>query len=382
MLKVTHSRLVLMLAWTMLAAGCFDLGKAGQPVVPVAASPGSTFPMSRRIQPPSPTPSAPSQLRPTEAPVFVPWPTPTPRTLLGVVSTLAGPNPEEGQPFNFPNALTVDPDGYVYVSDTYTFQARTVRIMRVAPDGTVSILAGFHPGYTDADWMEAEFSYTTGVALDSARNVYVADQGNNCVRKITPLGEVSTLAGGISGWVDGKGAVACFKAPTGVAVDCLDNVYVADQGNHCIRKISPDGEVTTLAGGEQGYADGIGASAKFNSPYGIAVDASGMLYVTDQYNDCIRKIAQDGRVTTLAGGALQGSGDGVGPEAQFYRPYGIAVDPFGVVFVADGGKLRRITQGGAVTTLSYDSLGTLIGVAVDARGLVYTVGGKRVQFIE
>ena len=197
------------------------------------------------------------------------------------------------------------------------------------------------------------------MAVDAAGNVYVADTGNDTIRKITPAGVVTTLAGtaGQAGSADGTGTAARFNEPDGVAVDAAGNVYVADTNNDTIRKITPAGVVTTLAGtaGQAGSADGTGAAAQFNAPEGVAVDGAGNVYVADTGNDTIRKITPAGVVTTLAGTAGQvGSADGTGSAARFNDPDGVAVDGAGNVYVADtiNDTIREITPAGVVTTLA------------------------------
>ncbi len=195
--------------------------------------------------------------------------------------------------------------------------------------------------------------HPTGVAVDGAGNVYVADRYNHRIRKITASGVVSTLAGSASGYTDGTGTSAKFKNPTGVAVDGAGNVYVADYNNHGIRKITTSGVVSTLAGITYGYTDGTGTSAKFKNPYGVAVDGAGNVYVADRDNHRIRKITTSGVVSTLAGSS-QGYTDGTGTSAQFAYPFGVAVDGTGNVYVADESnhRIRKITlsAGSAETT--------------------------------
>ena len=192
-----------------------------------------------------------------------------------------------------------------------------------------------HLGYTDGTGTSAQFNYPSGVAVDGAGNVYVADCHNHRIRKITASGVVSTLAGsGTSGYADGTGTSAQFDYPTGVAVDGAGNVYVADSDNHRIRKITASGVVSTLAGSTYGYTDGTGTSAKFYYPRGVAVDGAGNVYVADRVNHRIRKITASGVVSTLAGSA-QGYTDGTGTSAKFYYPFGVAVDGAGNVYVAD-----------------------------------------------
>ena len=175
--------------------------------------------------------------------------------------------------------------------------------------------------------------------MDAAGNVYVADYNNNRIRKVSPTGVVTTLAGTNNSYpdifADGTGAAAKFNGPSGVAVDSNGIIYVADAGNHRIRKVTSAGVVTTLAGsGSSGFLDGAPGTAKFSYPSGVAVDASGNVYVADEFNDRIRKVTPTGVVTTLAG-TSGGFADGPGATARFTSPRGVAVDAATNVFVAD-----------------------------------------------
>ena len=219
-----------------------------------------------------------------------------------------------------------------------------------SPVGTVTTFAGGVNGSTDGTGADARFNSPYGVAVDGDGNVYVADTSNHTIRKITAAGVVTTLAGtaGSFGSADGTGADARFFYPYGVAVDGDGNVYVADRANHTIRKITPAGVVTTLAGaaGSSGSADGTGAVARFNYPDGVAVDGGGNVYVADTSNHTIRKITPAGVVTTLVGAATEnGFSDGRGPLARLYAPYGVAVDGGGNVYVADYANhaIRKVT---------------------------------------
>ena len=213
-------------------------------------------------------------------------------------------------------------------------------------------LAGFagSPGSVDGTGSAARFSLPYSVAADSAGNVYVADYDNSTIRKISSGGVVTTLAGlaGNNGSADGTGSAARFYGPTGVAVDSAGNIYVADSNNQTIRKITSGGVVTTLAGlaGVAGSADGTGSAARFNEPFGVVMDGTGNIYVGDQNNHTVRKITSNGIVTTLAGLAGNpGSVDANGSAARFDHPGGVAVDSASNVYVADTGNdtIRKIT---------------------------------------
>jgi sugar lactone lactonase YvrE len=210
-------------------------------------------------------------------------------------------------------------------------------------------------GWRDGAAGQARFADPYGVAVDAGGVLYVADAGdNNRIRRVGRDGRVSTLAGSAEGFADGAGAAAQFHTPSGLALDRAGNLYVADTGNHAIRRISPQGVVTTLAGtGVAGFRDGPAAHAQFNGPIGVAVDAMGRVYVADTYNDRIRVIQTDGQVSTLAGGERPGYQDGAGSEAHFDTPTALVVDEAGVVWVADSRNdvIRRIEPGGTVSTL-------------------------------
>ena len=208
----------------------------------------------------------------------------------------------------------------------------------------------------------AEIDQPTGVATDTRGNVFVADSDNR-IRKIDSTGAVTTLAGGRAGYADGSGGptgTAQFYQPAGIAVDAAGNVYVADTGNNCIRRIDPTGNVTTLAGGMQGFADGTGGNggtAEFNAPSSVAVDGQVIVYVADFGNARVRRIDAMGNVTTLAGNGAQGYRDGTGgPDgsAEFAYPSGVAVDAQKKVYVADelNDRIRVIDTAGNVTTLA------------------------------
>jgi sugar lactone lactonase YvrE len=222
-----------------------------------------------------------------------------------------------------------------------------------------STLAGIPPGgFLDGPGSLARFSKPAATAVDASGNVYVADTGNDTIRKVTPAGVVTTFAGsvGISGSTDGTGTAAQFNQPAALAIDAAGNLYVADTWNNNVRKVTPGGVTTTLAGsGFTGSADGAGTLADFDNPQGIAVDAAGNVYVSDTSNGTIRVITPEGVVSTLAGEpGNSGSADGTGTAAQFDHPLGLAVDASGNVYVADSynGTVRKITPSGVVTTFA------------------------------
>jgi sugar lactone lactonase YvrE len=256
------------------------------------------------------------------------------KCFLSMVTTLAGSTLGSADgalaQFNTPTGVAVDAAGNVYVADQGNH-----RIRKITPAGIVTTLAGSTAGFADGTGTAAQFDSPDGVAVDTAGNVYVADLGNHRIRKITPASVVTTLAGsGAPGSADGTGAAAQFNFPAGVAVDSAGNVYVADTSNQVIRKITPAGVVTTLAGSGAGSLNGTGAAAQFNLPRGVAVDAAGNLYVADQGNHLIRKISPAGVVDVVAG-STAGIADGTGPAAQFNNPRGVAVDTAGNLYVAD-----------------------------------------------
>ncbi len=266
-------------------------------------------------------------------------------TPAGVVSTFAGSGSVgsadgtgTGASFNSPQGIAVDKaTGNVYVGDTYNNLIR-----KITPAGVVSTFAGSGAvGSTNATGTAASFYWPSGLTVDTAGNVYSADSASGMIRVITPAGVVSTLAGsGAPGSTNATGTAASFRNPNGVAVDTAGNVYVADSGNNLIRKITPGGVVSTLAGtaGVSGSADGTGTAATFSNPWGVAVDTAGNVYVADSSNNLIRKITPAGVVSTLAGAAgAAGAGYADGPalSARFYMPYGVASDTAGNLYIAD-----------------------------------------------
>jgi sugar lactone lactonase YvrE len=281
----------------------------------------------------------------------------------GATSTFVGGGPPPGSvdgpagvaTFARPGGAAIDTSGNVYVADRSTHVVR-----RIAPDGSVSTIAGMagESGTANGSGAAARFDGPGGVAVDASGNVYVADTGNHSIRKVTPAGAASTFAGqsGTSGSSDGTGSAARFNAPEQLAFDAQGNLYVTDAGNSTIRKITTTGAVTTIAGmaGVSGTADGIGPAARFERPVGVASAADGSLFVSDGTAHTIRRIAPNGAVTTVAGKAGEsGFSGGIGGDARFDAPAGLAVDSSGNVWIADSGNqtVRRLSLSGHVTTV-------------------------------
>lgn len=299
----------------------------------------------------------------------------------GVVSTWAGlagvsgsaDGTGSGARFNQPQGVAVDTNGIVYVADTGNYTIR-----KITPAGAVTTLAGAagNFGSTDATGSSARFYEPEGIAVNSAGTlIYVADTWNHTMRQVTSAGVVTTLAGsaGNYGSADGAGSSASFDQPQGLGMDGAGNLYVGDTGNQTIRKVTSVGGVSTVAGsaGNFGSTDATGSSASFWNPQGVALDSAANLYVADSFNNTIRKVTPAGAVTTLAGAAGSfGSADGTGAAARFWQPQGIAVDSAGNVYVADSanGTIRRIASGAVVTTLAGSaSAGSADGTGGNAR---------------
>lgn len=219
-------------------------------------------------------------------------------------------------------------------------------------------------GFADAFGVSARFSVPRAIAADAAGNLWVADTGNHVIRRVTPAGDVVTIAGepGVAGFADGTGSAARFRFPAGIAVDPVDGaIWISDKDNHVIRRMTPGGTVTTIAGqpGVPGSADAQGSAAKFAYPRGLVVDSTGAVYVADTQNQVIRRVTADGIAITFAGKMLvDGSSDGALLDARFRAPSDVAVDAPGALYVSDTGnhRIRKIANG-MVTTLAGSSEG-------------------------
>ncbi len=280
--------------------------------------------------------------------------------------------------FNEPTDLVINDDGSFLLTDTSNASLR-----KVTTAGVVTTFAGTSgsKGSADGTGAAARFSAPVGITRDTAGNVYVADQTNHVIRRVTPAGVVTTLAGtaGTVGSTDGTGAAARFNLPTGVAMNSADLIYVADFGSHTLRKVTSSGVVTTFAGtaGTSGSADGTGAAARFNKPSGLALDTAGNLYVADTGNSTVRKVSPAGVVTTLAGlSAIAGLKDGTGALAWFNEPEGVTADASGNLYLADTGNavIRKITPAGVVTTLTLT--GTVPVITTQPASVSVTTGSS------
>lgn len=268
--------------------------------------------------------------------------------------------------FRNPEGVAIAPDGSIIVADRANNSIR-----KLTTEGVVTTVFGDgSAGFADGDASVAKLNLPWKSCVDKNGNIYIADNRNHAIRKIDTKGLVSTVAGtGVAGFADGAGPTAQFNLPTDVDVDDNGVLYVADNGNHKIRKITPDGVVSTVAGGAAGFSDGSAATALFRNPSGIAVDADGNLYVADRLNHRIRKIDMvAGTVSTVAGAGTTGSRDGAAAEAQFNNPYGLEVDADGSIVVADlsNNKIRWV-EGGTVTTIAGSTTGLLDGAGVVAK---------------
>ncbi|MBD1259359.1 IPT/TIG domain-containing protein [Maribacter polysiphoniae] len=263
-------------------------------------------------------------------------------TPVGEVSTLAGVGRQFGDidgtgaeaRFNAVNAIAFTKSGDMLVCD-----ANNHKIKKVTTGGVVTTFAGTGiNGSSNGPALSATFKGISGIAIDSKGNAYIVERNAHAIRKISTSGEVSLYAGDSQpGTTNGNGTAARFNFPQGIAVDAADNLYVTDGGTHLIRKITPNADVSTIAGSIKGFTDGQSTTAQFNFPTGIVVDKQGDIYIVDKNNHSIRKLSSDGNVTTIAGD---------GTTTDFNFPNGITIDALGDLYVTDQLKhrIRKITQ--------------------------------------
>jgi sugar lactone lactonase YvrE len=315
------------------------------------------------------TPDPSTLAPPVSVPIALSF-TPTNDDNCGIIYAFAGSptgaagfadNPVSSALFNQPAGVAIGPSDLVYVADTFNNRIRQIA------GGAVNTFAGTGAPGSDNESggfaYAASFALPVGIAVSPGGVVYVAEFGNNDIRAIAS-GNVTTYAGVASstgGFLDGPAASAQFSAPSGLALDLAGNLYVADSFNNAIRMITPGGTVSTIVGAARvaGYRDGPTATAFFNQPSGVAVDASGTIYVADTNNHRIRKIA-NGIVTTLAGTGVSGYADGPGATAQFAQPAGIAIGPNNTLYVSEaaGNRIRVVSASGYTTILAGSAAGT------------------------
>jgi sugar lactone lactonase YvrE len=293
-----------------------------------------------------------------------------------------------------PNGVVTDSAGNLYIADS-----RNNRIRKITPAGIISTVAGNGTQGFSGDGgsaLAAQFGSIYDMAVDAAGNLYVADMINNRIRKITPAGIISTVAGngtqGFSG--DGGPALAAqLYYPFGVAVDSAGNLYFSDINNNRVRKVTPAGIISTVAGiGTQGWGGdgGPATAARLIGPSGLALDSSGNLYIAEIGGNCIRKVTVDGLISTVAGNGMKGFGGDGGPatNAQMYQPRGVAVDSAFNIYIADSfnSRVRKVTPSGVITTVAGNGTAGFSGdgglatatqisqphdVAVDSAGYLY-----------
>lgn len=322
----------------------------------------------------------------------------------GIVSTLAGNGSAgavngvgSGATFNQPLGLTIDNQNNLYLADSSNHLIR-----KISPTGVVSTIAGNGTGgFSEGNGTQAMFNCPWGVVADTLGNLYVGDYLNSRIRKITSGGQVSTFAGnGTLGLVDGVGTSASFRNPEGLAIDAAGNIYVADRGNHAVRKITPGGLVTTLAGnGTLGATNGLGSAATFNEPRCLAVDAQGTVFVADRTNHLIRKVTAAGMVSTLVGAGVPGYQNGTGISALINTPAALVIDSRGYLYLVDRGnhRIRVISPIGVVSNLAGNGAtgradGTGVsatfnspyGLAMDSQGYLFVAdsGSQAIRKIQ
>ncbi len=261
---------------------------------------------------------------------------------------------------NSPSSIAVDTVGNIFIADSYNHVVR-----KLTPDGSITTVAGNGTSGFSGDGDDAvlaQLNTPSGVAVDRDGNLYISDKYNNRVRKVNPAGVITTVVGtghyGDSGDF-GPGTDATMKYPAGLAMDNTGNLYIADQNNHRIRKLSKNGIITTVAGkGIAGYwgENSPAVNAMLNYPADVAIDSNGVIYIADYYNHRVRKVGTDGNITTIAGNGIQGyfGEDIPGTLSRLNFPAGVTVDQSGVLYIADkkNNRVRRINAAGMIATVA------------------------------
>jgi hypothetical protein len=293
--------------------------------------------------------------------------------IAGFVDGSGGPNGTTR--LNWPVGVAFDQAGNVILADSLN-----ERIRKIAPDGTTTTIAGSGAfGSVDGAARIAQFSNPAGIAIDAQGNIMVADYAGARIRKVAPDGTTSTLAGnGTGGWADGTGGrngTAEFNFPVGGAFDSAGNLIVPDAVNNRIRKVAPDGTTTTLTGnGIFGWVDGTGGpngTTEFKTPYAVAINGAGTIYISDWPGVRVRRVAPDGTTTTLTGNGGVGLVDGTGGAngtTELTGPIGLAVDGTGIIYLADygGNRIRKVAPDGTTVTIAGRGVGYADGNGCEA----------------
>jgi sugar lactone lactonase YvrE len=289
------------------------------------------------------------------------------------VTTLAGNGPglENGNSlnakFNFPIGLALTSDNELLIADFGNNLIRKLNSANMVSTEAGTGMHGLYNGPVDL----AQFDQPYGIAISDDGAFYITDQATAKIRKIAN-GLVSTFAGGVGGNANGPASQAGFTDPSGIAVSNDGSIFIADRYNNSIRKITKDGNVTTYAGSEtsvSGYKDGYRKDALFDQPMDICAGGDGTLFIVEYDNNVVRKISPDGTVSTVAGNGKIGFVDGIGTEAEFSYPSGIAVSSDGTLYVADEGnnRIRQISKSGQVTTIAGSTMGNADGKGSEAK---------------
>lgn len=310
------------------------------------------------------------------------------KVVSGKITTISGAGigflgdgqPAAGGRFSGPAGIALDSSNNLYIVDL-----NNQRIRKIAPGGNISTVAGNGTADFKGDGAaatSATLNFPSGVAVDGGGNVYIADKNNARIRKVVSSGTISSVAGNGTNSYGGDGALAPsaqLNVPSAVARDAAGNLFIADTGNHRIRRVNVDGAISTYAGnGTAGFGgDGAAASAaQLNNPSGLVIDGDGNLYLADTGNHRVRRITPGGTISSVAGtGTAGNAGDGgAATSAQLSYPSGLAIDTAGNVYVADSGnnRVRRFAPGGSIATMPTGSLNSPQGVAVDLAGNLYT----------
>ncbi len=302
-----------------------------------------------------------------EGPEFKYILTPVVSSLVGSPTSAFKDGPLFSAGFGTPYGMAFDASDNLFVCDRTNNSIRKITVDQMSTIAGNGQVTG---GYQDGNGVNAKFTWPVGVRTDSQGNLIISDLSS--VRIMNKSGDVSTVAGSMTvGFKDGSGAEAAFTSAEGIGINQNDELYIVDNENSSIRKVTPAGMVTTFAGdGTRGFQNGVGTSAQFYEPYGIAMDKSGNFYVGDTFNNRIRKITPDGTVTTYAGDGVEGYRDGSLTTARFYYPRGLAFDADGNLLVVERGnhRIRKISVSGEVTTLAGDGTpGRVDGKALSAK---------------